>query len=261
MLRRFSKSLPFILTLCATFTVHAVNIPFAGLNVEIPDSMEYKLYDTNMLQIAGHNYNVYLATFGFPDMSDRIEFNIDNTLKTLDKTIFLLKDYTLVSEVDKTEGLYYPECYVRRHYNYDKNKRRNVVTHTFYTPKRPYVAAVEYLEDSTPAVFDEIINSIDDNSTILSRQLSAVSTGFGLIAIMVIVGSFLCAIIGIFCDRDKHAVKIATAVTVILGILAFWYAPSCILLNIIAICACFVLGWCAASLPLEMLLTNILENI
>lgn len=257
----FIKAISLVLSICLFFNVSAITFPFAGINIEIPDSLKYKINDKGILNISGKEFNIYFATFGNPEISDKVEFDIDKIFMNFDKSTLSLNNFTQFSEENHTSDIYYPKRYIQRHYISNKDNRYNVVTYTFYTPKRPYVCAVYYTGEVIPAEFKDIISSIDDNSSFLSRQWSAVKEGGGLILLFGVIAGIISNIIGMFCNRDSYYTKIAIFVTIVFIILSLWFYPNCILFTLFVALLCFLLSMCGASLTFKELINSILEYI
>lgn len=245
-----------------SLSMRGENLTFGDITLEIPDSMEFELHDNGILTIVGNDCAIYFATLGDPAISDKVNFDSDEIFNNLDRKLFPIdKYYGKQSEEAHTMGIYYPEMSVRRVYTAYDDPSDTFVTYTFYTPKRPYVAAINYHGDNCPSVFEDVADSIDDSSSFFSRQWFIVKDGFWLIIVLAFLSLIICHIIGYFCNREKNAVKIGVIITILFTIGFFVFFPKCIFAGVLIAILCFIFGCGGAYCSFSMMLESVLKEL
>lgn len=250
----------FLFTLLFSASASAAEVSYAGLKLEVPDSVIVDTEESG-LRMRTKDWTMFITTYGDPEISDKVEFDLKKTFKSFDQLVFNLKNDTITSVEDMTEGVYYPDRYIRRHYASKSQSPVHFTTHTFYTPKRPYIAAIEYIGEQPPAAFDDILASIDDGSNFFSRQWSAVAEGWFLILVFGVCSMIAAHLIGYMFDRERSYTWIAAFVTVAALVIFFIIYPDCILLGIMTGVACYLLGCAGAYSNFEEVAKNVMENI
>lgn len=259
----FLLKLPILLSvILLSLSAYGERLTFAGLSLEVPDTMKWQLYDNGVLSIVGSDCAIYLSTLGDPEISDKVNFDDDEIFKDLDRKLLPIDKYYSIQSVEKNDmDIYYPNINVRKKYIAHNDSSDIFLTQTFYTPKRPYVAAVNYFGPDCPAVFDDIMGSVDDGSSFFSRQWEALKEGAWTIIVWGLVAAILSHIIGYFCNRDKYAVRISLTVTVLITTVFFILFPNCILTGILVSVFSYGLGWFGANSSFSEFLESILKEI
>ena len=162
-LNRLIRILLAFLSINISVISYGERITFAGISMEIPDSMKYEFYDNGILSIVGKDCAMYFVTLGDPKISDKVNFDSDEIFKDLDRQLLPIDKYYDLQSIEKNNtDIYNHNINVRKKYVGRDNNSDIFLTQTFYTSKRPYVAAINYFGEETPASFDDIISSVDD---------------------------------------------------------------------------------------------------
>lgn len=239
----------------------ATEVDFAGLSIQVPDSLSitYPEQSNNVIIISSNAGMMCISTYGDPEISEKVEFDIKVVFEKLHTMMFNLEGWKLDRIYNNTSEMLFPLRYVTRFYS--KPGHGYVTTRTFYTPDRPYVAAVQHTTPELPAEFVAVIDATRSKYSRFGVQWQSVKDYWFCILFLACIGMVVANIIGCFFDRKYYALKIAIAVSItVLSIFLFIY-PSAIMLTVIAAFLVFPLSWLSATISLGDLLIGVLNEL